>query len=129
VNFVLVYTLEAHPEAPDYSPYFDTEYLTQQNINDSIFYRQPVNYYQRKMLAKNFIHRYTPNGTVKVLIDDPANHYWYNFGPTPNNVYIPTPAGRAYSKYVWMSHSKPNLVADLAELLNMLVVQEPDAGG
>jgi hypothetical protein len=97
INIRLIYTLEAHPRAPDVCPYTGAVYTSAANFHDSILFRQPVNYLQRKKMAEELIHDLQI--TTPVLIDSPDNMWWKNFGPAPNNAYLLTPFGMVYKKY------------------------------
>lgn len=123
VNFVLVYTLEAHPIGPDFCPYSDTVNTTVQNYQDSILFPQPVNYYQRKRMAKRFSNLFAPAATL--VIDGPGNEFWSAFGPAPNNAYLLTPEGVVYRKYGWMSRSVTDIMQDIPDLLLTTGTQSP----
>lgn len=115
VNFVLAYTIEAHPVGPDFSPYSDTVNTGFENLQDSVLFAQPVNYYQRKRMARRFSNLFAPAATL--VIDGPGNEFWSAFGPAPNNAYLLTAEGVVYRKYGWMSHSKIQIMQDIPELL------------
>jgi hypothetical protein len=115
VHFLMVYTLDAHPLNPDLCPYTATINTLQQNYLDTILYHQAVRYAHRKQMAKRFLQRY--NTTASLVLDDPANNYWNNFGPAPNNAYLITPGGTVFTKYGWFSREKPLIIQDIALLL------------
>jgi hypothetical protein len=116
VNILLVYIIEAHPVTPDPSPYSGTVWTTLNNYQDSILIRQEAHYLQRKSECANFVHRFTP--PVPILVDDPGNNYWLNFGPAPNNAYLILPDGTVYRKYGWFDRSKLLILSDIAGILN-----------
>ncbi|MBI3511669.1 MAG: T9SS type A sorting domain-containing protein [Bacteroidetes bacterium] len=125
VNFLVVYVLEAHPVTPDVSPYSNTVWTTQLNYNDSILIRQETNYLQRKSEAEDLIHLYRPS--CPLLIDQPGNEYWRNFGPAPNNAYLINTDGVVYSKYGWFDQSKQQIVIDIASLLSATGISSSQA--
>lgn len=125
VHFLMVYTLDAHPLNPDLCPYTGTINTLQQNYLDTILYRQAVRYAHRKQMAKRFLQRY--NTTASLVIDDPGNNYWNNFGPAPNNAYLITPGGIVYTKYGWFSREKPLIIQDISMLLGTIGISETSA--
>jgi hypothetical protein len=113
VNIRLIYTIEAHPVEPDICPYTGAVYTTGANFRDSILFRQPETYLQRKKMAARLIRELKI--TVPVLIDTPDNAWWRNFGPAPNNAYLISPRGVVIEKYGWLEN--PNFGTDITDLL------------
>lgn len=113
VNIRLIYTIEAHPVEPDICPYTGEVYTTGANFRDSILFRQPGTYLQRKKMAQKLIREFAV--TVPVLIDSPDNAWWRNFGPAPNNAYLISPRGVVVEKYGWLEN--PNFGNDIMDLL------------
>lgn len=114
INIRLIYVIEAHPSQPDICPYTGAVYTTGANLRDSILFRQPITYAERKLMAVNLIHQHEVN--VPVLIDSPDNAYWRHFGPAPNNAYLLTPNGVVFKKYAWLDNS--NFADNIDALLN-----------
>lgn len=125
VNFLLVYTMEAHPLFPDLCPYTGTVNTMMQNYQDSVLYPQAKKYFHRKTMAAAFINRYHPG--VPVLIDGTGNEFWNNFGPAPNNAYLITATGMVFAKYGWFSRSEIQLLQDIPILLSSVGVNEQNA--
>ena len=125
VNFILVYTLDAHPVYPDLCPYSGNVNTLQINFQDSILFLQARRYYHRKQMATRFINQFSP--AANVLVDGPGNEYWNNFGPAPNNAYLIAPNGMVFSKYGWFGRSKIQLLQDIPILLNTVGVNENTA--
>lgn len=123
VNFLFVYTLEAHPMGPDLCPFSGTVNTTSANLQDSILFPQPNRYGYRKNMAGRFIQRYD-SIPFALAIDGPANEYWNHFGPAPNNAYLIAPSGMVYRKYGWFSRSRLELTGDIPALLNSLGTAE-----
>ncbi len=113
VNIRLIYVIEAHPSQPDICPYTGAVYTTGANFRDSILFRQPKTYAERKIMAGHLIRQQEVN--VPVLLDSPDNAYWRHFGPAPNNAYLLTPNGVVYKKYAWLEN--PNFGDNITELL------------
>ncbi|MDQ3110763.1 MAG: hypothetical protein M3R17_12790 [Bacteroidota bacterium] len=112
INIRLIYIIEAHPASPDVCPYTGVAYTTEANVRDSVLFRQPKTYLERKEIAKELIRDL--NVSVPVLIDSPDNSWWLNFGPAPNNAYLITPSGMVYKKYAWLAN--PNFGTDITIL-------------
>jgi hypothetical protein len=122
IEFVLVYTIDAHPVTPDFSPYSDTVFTTQVNYNDSILCRQPRTYGERRKMAARFQRQFQPH--AHVVVDGPENEFWRNFGPAPNNAYLIAPNGMIFRTYGRMGFSQFVLEADIPLLLNSVGVPE-----
>lgn len=122
INFLIVYTLDAHPVNPDLCPYTGTINTLFINYQDTILYPQARRYVHRKQMAKDFLQRY--NTSVNLVIDGPGNEYWSNFGPAPNNAYLITPSGMVFTKYGWFSRQEQDITQDIAILLATANVNE-----
>ena len=110
----LVYVVEAHP-ITDPSPYSGKEWVTGQNQQDGILYRQPTTYGERKAIASD--QGKNMSITPPMLIDGPCNEWWLNFGPAPNNSYIILPNGKVFSKHGWFDKSPDDIFCDIDKLL------------
>ncbi|HTL81468.1 MAG TPA: hypothetical protein VL651_07180, partial [Bacteroidia bacterium] len=115
VNFIVVYTEEAHPVTPDWSPYYNGVFTTTENYHDSVLIHQEEYFVQRKQEARLFSSIYNPQ--TPVLIDGCANEYWRNFGPAPNNAYLLLPSGVVLKKYGWFANEKPQIITDIDSLV------------
>lgn len=112
INVCLVYTLEAHPVGPDYSPFSDTVWTMQANFTDSVLLPQARTYLQRKTQASAFQNDFAV--PVPVYLDGPSNEFWSTFGPAPNNAYLIGSNGLVYKKYGWFDHSRNVMLHDLS---------------
>jgi hypothetical protein len=121
VVFLIVYQLEAHPVGPDYSPFSDTVFTTSQNYTDGILIPQHRIYADRINRA---VQSEAALGSVcPVLMDGPANEFFWAYGPSPNNGYLITPDGWVYAKYGWMMGSKNICIANINQLLASVGVE------
>ena len=95
LEIFIVYVVEAHPIAPDISPYFGV-------VNDAgnpsvgINVLQPRTYGERKAVVQEMTD--TMQFDVPIYLDGPCNEWWYEFGPAPNNAYIIDQNGAVYIK-------------------------------
>jgi hypothetical protein len=55
INIYILYTVEAHPAAPDISPYKGDEWELNSNIQDGIIYHQPLTYLERKNIVSDML--------------------------------------------------------------------------
>ncbi|HEY9044610.1 MAG TPA: hypothetical protein VIN08_01880, partial [Ohtaekwangia sp.] len=74
------------------------------NIRDSVEARQPRTYAERVALSQQWKKRYDIASTV--LVDDPENFFWSNFGQAPNMAYIIEPDCTVYYKQSWFNNEK-----------------------
>lgn len=121
VVFLIVYQLEAHPVGPDYSPFSDTVFTTSQNVTDGILIPQHRVYADR--INRSVQSEAALGSVCPVLMDDPANEFFWAYGPSPNNGYLITPDGWVYAKYGWMMGSKNTCIANINQLLNSVGVE------
>ena len=77
VSIYIVYTIEAHP-VTDPSPYSGREWVTSENQQAGILYRQPTTYGARKKIIEDMLRRSVIRPPV--LVDGPCNEWWKNFG-------------------------------------------------
>lgn len=127
INIVVIYQLEAHPQAPHISPYADSTWVTAANYQDSILFDQPATYGERKDLAVTFQNRSPVQ--VSMYLDGPGNEYWQLFGPAPNNAYLLAPNGMVFAKYDWLDYSESAAMEDISLLLASVGVEENSAPG
>lgn len=115
IAFYVVYTTEAHPvdvRSP-YSP-DGRVWLADANIRDKVEADQPKTYKERIELSRIFKSRnYVP---IEVLVDNPNNYFWNNFGQAPNMIYVILPDSRVYYKQTWFEENEIDRY--LSELLD-----------
>ncbi|HVZ96899.1 MAG TPA: redoxin family protein [Chitinophagaceae bacterium] len=101
-NFFMVYLIEPHPaDAP--SPYSADGkiWLATANIRDHVEANQPKTYQQRVDISKKWKQTYNIN--LPVLIDNPKNIFWSDFGEAPNMAYVILPNRTVYYKQPWFN--------------------------
>ena len=85
VNFVVVYTVEAHDQEGN-SPYSEKKFVPRENLRDSISLKQPVSFQQRYNLAKKC------HESLRMLsalaVDNMDNAIWKAYGEAPNCAYL-----------------------------------------
>ncbi len=118
LNIFFIYTLEAHPNAPDVCPYYDSIIIPKENRKDKIACEQHKTYGNRKEQAKELIA--AKSLTIPVLLDGVCNEYLTHFGPAPNSAYLIRPDGVVFNHYGWFSKSKKQISYDVYVLLHSL---------
>ena len=114
INVMIIYIIEAHPIAPDTSPYFG-------RVNDGnnpavgISYLQPTTYGERKDVAVDFLDSMSTD--VPVFIDGLCNEWWLTFGPAPNNGYLVDTNGVIQIKHGWFDKYPHDIFAELEAYL------------
>jgi hypothetical protein len=121
LTILFIYTLEAHPIAPEVSPYGDSLISLKDNVRENIACMQHKTYGERKMLAKKLIAQ--KGVSIPVLLDGVCNEYLTQYGPSPNGAYLIRPDGVVFNHYGWFSKSKKQLSYDVYVLLNSLKKQ------
>lgn len=106
-NFIVVYTLEAHPQG-DPSPYSGEEWVTPKNEKEGILFRQPTTDAERMERAKACAER--EKMTVPVVVDSMANTVWKAYGSAPNCAYIVGKDGKVIEAEPWMDAANLRLV-------------------
>ncbi len=81
VAFVVVYTIDAHPNG-DPCPYTGKEWVPADNTRDGVLYRQPDSLEDRLALAREYHHRLAPHTIV--VVDTMDNATWKALGQAPN---------------------------------------------
>lgn len=114
VTIRIVYTVEAHPDT-DISPYYGYVNVSQQNLLEGVFYRQPTTYGERRQLVDTMLKNLVTD--VPVLIDGPCNNFWVNFQCGPNTAYLIRPDGVIFSKHGWFNQPPENMANDINLLL------------
>lgn len=104
VNFIIVYTIEAHPIGTA-SPYSDKEWpLNYSTDADGNPISQPLTYDERLDLAKKTIEEQGID--VPILIDEMDNPIWCTYGQAPNIAYLIRTDGRIILKQEWYDPEK-----------------------
>ncbi len=99
VNFLVVYTIEAHPKG-DPSPYSGKEWVTPKNEQDGILFRQPTEQSERTKRARECVER--EKMTVPVVVDTLENTVWKAYGCAPNCAYVIGTDGKIADAQPWM---------------------------
>jgi hypothetical protein len=121
IHTYVIYTVEAHPQAPEKSPYSGTVWNPNQNTKDNIFYSEPVYYKDRKDLASIMIAN--TKVSAETLLDGPCNLWWETFAYAPNPAFLIKPDGTIYEKQGWFNGDGKTPMADvITSLLNELNV-------
>lgn len=97
-EFLLVYTVEAHPKN-DPSPYSGREWTTDENRREGILVRQPTRQSERVKLAKRA--RSDLNIQPLIALDDMENSTWNKYGKAPNAAYLVGTDGRIKLRQGW----------------------------
>lgn len=85
VEFIIIYTMEAHPKGSD-SPYVPGEFLTKANVAEGVLIDQPKTYEGRVQRAKET--RKTLKLVSDIAVDTMDNATWKKYGSSPNCGYL-----------------------------------------
>jgi len=113
IAIYIVYGVEAHPTDP--SPYSGQVWLTSQNQSEGVLQAQPTTYGERKALVDTLTNMMAITPTI--LVDEPCNAWWSNFGPAPNNAYLIDTNGVVFEKQGWFHRAPQNMYCALDSLL------------
>jgi len=105
IETVIVYTIDAHPvDVP--SPYSadSAVWIPPHNVRDSIAAPQPKTYGDRIDLSKKWTEKY--DISFPVLVDNPDNDYWVEFGQAPNMCYIIDEKGIVEYRETWYNEKR-----------------------
>lgn len=114
LSVFIVYTVEAHPT--DISPYSGTIWTGEPNFAEDILYSQPTTYAERLSIISDM--RDEMAIVPEILVDDPCNQWWLNFGPAPNNAYLINTDGEVAFKHDWANNLPDDLWCDLDEFFH-----------
>jgi hypothetical protein len=114
VKTFIIYTVEAHPIV-DPSPYSGTVWVTSQNQQEGVLYRQAQDYGQRLSLVNEM--KSKMNILSPILLDGPCNEWWQYFGPAPNNAYLIKPDGTVFRKHGWFHKAPDDIFCDIDSLM------------
>lgn len=98
-NFLLIYTLEAHPK-DQASPYAQKIWITPENERAGIFYSQPKTMEERMTLAKTCAQKLKIN--FPVVVDTLGNQVWKDYEKRANAALLVGTDGRILLSQPWM---------------------------
>ena len=125
IHIFVIYTVEAHPNGPDRSPYSGNVWTLAANIQNNISYLQPRTYADRKNAAKDMVAACALK--VPVLLDGPGNEWWTTFGTAPNSAFLIHPDGTIFEKQGWLNADRAPMTYFIDSLLNLLNHKSPVA--
>lgn len=102
-NFLVVYTIEAHPQG-DPSPYSGEEWVTPKNEKEGLLFRQPVTEKDRAERARACVQR--EKMTVPVVVDSMENTVWKAYGKAPNCAHVIGRDGRVVEAQPWLEAAR-----------------------
>jgi len=114
VNFLLVYTIEAHPKGSD-SPYFGKEYRTWWNILTGADFAQAASFEERFQQANATVDSF--DIPYSVVVDTMDNRVWKSYGRVPSAAFVINRQGKVVLKQPWVVPK--GIAAKLDELLGM----------
>jgi hypothetical protein len=82
-------------------------------LRDSIIYRQPQTYGQRKKLAEMMVSK--KKLQIPVFIDSPSNQWLNTYGALPNSAYLMDTSGKVKAKYTSFDNK-----AEIVEQLRLI---------
>ena len=100
VNFVVLYTQEAHPKG-DPSPYTGREWTTDANERDGILLPQPESAEERLTRAQTCAK--AMKLTARVAVDGMDNSAWAAFGRAPNSACLIGRDGKVVAQQAWFN--------------------------
>jgi hypothetical protein len=103
VNFIVLYTQEAHPKG-DPSPYKGREWTTTANEREGILLRQPKTAEERLQRASTCAQKLKL--TVPVVVDSFDNTAWAAYGSAPNSACLVGRDGKVVEQEGWFDPAK-----------------------
>jgi hypothetical protein len=103
VNFLMVYTLEAHPKGEP-SPYFGEERVTVKNQKEGFLFPQPRTMEERVAQARTC--QAHEKMTAPMVIDTMENSTWKAYGSAPNAAYLVGRDGKIVEREGWFDPEK-----------------------
>ncbi|MFP3903540.1 MAG: alpha/beta hydrolase fold domain-containing protein [Armatimonadota bacterium] len=97
-RYVMIYTVEAHPQDTK-SPYADRVWLHRTNEEQGVLINQPTTYEERLALAKQASSRMGDDWIV--LVDEMDNAVWEAYGRRPNSAFVIGADGNVQVKQLW----------------------------
>ncbi len=98
---VMIFTTEAHP-IDTVSPYsmHNDKWVAEENTKDGIEAIKPRTYGDRLKLCRKWVDEFDIKPLI--LVDDPKNVFWSNYGQAPNLAYLVDRDGRIHSRHIWL---------------------------
>jgi hypothetical protein len=103
VNFIVLYTVEAHPKG-DPSPYTGREWVRKENEKIGLLLPQPKTIQERTERAQACVH--AMKLTMPVIIDNMENGTWKAYGSAPNSAYLIGQDGKVIEQEGWFEAAK-----------------------
>jgi len=118
IHIYIIYTVEAHPDSPDVSPYRGNVWDLNSNEQLGINYLEPVTYLDRKNTVNDMLNNLSI--TVPVLLDGPCNEWWQTFALAPDPAFLIQPDGIIFKKQGWFDNGQYQLSKAIDSLLQGL---------
>ena len=115
IHIYIIYTVEAHPDSPDISPYKGEVWQLNSNKQLGIHYHEPVTYLDRKIAATDMLSNL--DISVPVLLDGPCNQWWETFALSPNPSFLIQPNGIIVLKQGWFENNTYAISTAIESLL------------
>jgi cytochrome oxidase Cu insertion factor (SCO1/SenC/PrrC family) len=103
VNFLVVYTIEAHPKG-DPSPYSGKEWSTPANEKEGLLIPQPKTMDERITRVKKTLE--VTRISAPLVVDTMDNKVWKAYGSAPNCAYVIGTDGKIAAAEPWMEPSQ-----------------------
>jgi hypothetical protein len=103
MNFVVLYTIEAHPKG-DPCPYTGKEWVTEQNEKAGLLVSQPKTMERREERARTCVRECKL--TAPVVVDQMDNAAWKAYGGAPNSACLVGRDGRVIEEEGWFNPEK-----------------------
>ena len=108
-HFLVVYTLEAHPEGSK-SPYAEGEWNPWINRITGVHIAQPGSFEQRQQQAAQSRQELALAATV--LVDEMSNEVWQRYGGAASPAFVIDLQGRIAARQVWIDPAELRRVLD-----------------
>lgn len=112
LQVIVVYGVEAHPHLDD-SPYTGYVWTGDRNFDEGVLIPQAATYGERLEALADMQETHTL--LPEVLLDDPCNNWWLNFGPAPMNAYLISTDGIVLNKHAWFNMMPNDMWCDLGD--------------
>jgi hypothetical protein len=107
--FLLVYTLEAHPQG-SVSPYSDGEWVPDKNVQEGVLKPQPSDASARIALARETVEKFGVR--LPVAVDSMDNKTWAAFGSRPHSAFVLDADGVIVAAQEWTDPGSLRAVLD-----------------
>jgi len=98
MHFVVVYTVEAHPNDTP-SPYSGKIWPHKKNEQEGVLLSHPTTYEERVVLAQRLVREYGEERLI--MIDGMDNAVWEEYGKRPNSAFVIAQGGEVELKQFW----------------------------